>query len=103
MLDKIELDDIRPSSRKYPFVNFLMDREIGNDVLQVKDLSYSIEDEKLFSKDDSSQLTKKTKLFLLGDRLAKSALLRVLAEEEEAQEGSIRWGVTTYSCILPSR
>ena len=50
MLDKIELDDIRPSSRKYPFVNFLMGREIGNDVLQVKDLSYSIEDKKLFSK-----------------------------------------------------
>ena len=50
MLDKIELDDIKPSSRKYPFVNFQMGREIGNDVLSVKDLSYSTEDEKLFLK-----------------------------------------------------
>ena len=50
MLDKIELDDIRPSSRKYPFVNFSMKREIGNDVLQVERFNHSIEDKKLFSK-----------------------------------------------------
>ncbi|TQR18548.1 ABC-F family ATP-binding cassette domain-containing protein [Psychrobacillus soli] len=100
MLDKIELDDIRPSSRKYPYVNFSMKREIGNDVLQVQDLGYTFEGEKLFSKMNFT-LNKEDKIILLGDELAKSALLRVLAEEEEAQEGSIRWGVTTTRAYFP--
>lgn len=100
MLDKIELDDIKPSSRKYPYVNFAMKREIGNDVLQVQDLGYTLEGEKLFSNVNFT-LNKEDKIILLGDELAKSALLRVLAEEEEPQEGSIRWGVTTSRAYFP--
>ncbi|MFJ8064977.1 ABC-F family ATP-binding cassette domain-containing protein [Psychrobacillus sp. NPDC096426] len=100
MLDKIELDDIKPSSRKYPYVNFSMKREIGNDVLQVQDLGYTFEGEKLFSKLNFT-LNKEDKIILLGGELAKSALLRVLAEEEEPQEGSIRWGVTTTRAYFP--
>lgn len=100
MLDKIELDDIRPSSRKYPYVNFSMKREIGNDVLQVQDLGHSTEDKKLFS-NFSFTLNKEDKIILLGDELAKSALLRILAEEEEPKEGSVRWGVTTTRAYFP--
>ncbi|WP_342601020.1 ATP-binding cassette domain-containing protein [Psychrobacillus sp. FSL H8-0483] len=100
MLDKIELDDIRPSSRKYPYVNFSMKREIGNDVFQAQDLGYTFEGEKLFSKMNFT-LNKDDKIILLGDELAKSALLRILAEEEEPQEGSIRWGVTTSRAYFP--
>ncbi|MER2172868.1 MAG: ATP-binding cassette domain-containing protein, partial [Psychrobacillus psychrodurans] len=100
MLDKIELDDIRPSSRKYPYVNFAMKREIGNDVLQVQDLGHSTEDKKLFS-NLSFTMNKEDKIILLGDELAKSAILRILAEEEEPKEGSIRWGITTTRAYFP--
>jgi ATPase subunit of ABC transporter with duplicated ATPase domains len=62
-----------------------MIREIGNDVLQVQDLSHS----------------KENKIILLGDELAKSALLRILAEEEEPNEGSIRWSITTTLAYFP--
>ena len=85
MLDKIELDDIRPSSRKYPYVNFSMKREIGNDVLQVQDLGYTFEGEKLFSKLNFT-LNKEDKIILLGDELAKSALLRVLSRGRRSRK-----------------
>lgn len=100
MLDKIQLDDIRPSSRKYPFVNFTIGREIGNDVLTVKDLGHSVDGSQLL-KGINFNMNKEDKIVLLGDPLAKSALLRILAEEEQPQEGSIRWGVTTSRAYLP--
>lgn len=100
MLDKIELDDIRPSSRKYPFVNFTVGREIGNDVLTVRDLSQSVDGNQLLN-NISFNMNKEDKIVLIGDPLAKSALLRVLAEEDEPQAGSIRWGVTTSRAYLP--
>ncbi|MDN7241007.1 ATP-binding cassette domain-containing protein [Planococcus sp. N028] len=100
MLDKIELDDIRPSSRKYPFVNFTIGREIGNDVLTVKDLSQKV-DGNLLLNNISFNMSKEDKIVLIGDPLAKSALLRILAEEDEPAEGLIRWGVTTSRAYLP--
>ncbi|MGK7378146.1 ABC-F family ATP-binding cassette domain-containing protein [Planococcus sp. 1R117A] len=100
MLDKIELDDIRPSSRKYPFVNFTIGREIGNDVLTVRDLSQTVDGNQLLN-NVSFNMNKDDKIVLIGDPLAKSALLRILAEEDEPAEGMIRWGVTTSRAYLP--
>jgi len=99
-LDKIELDDIRPSSRKYPYVNFQMGRDIGNDVLTASGISMEREGKKLFD-DVHFSVNKDDKIILIGDPIAKSTLLRVLAEEVEPSEGSIRWGVTTTRSYFP--
>ena len=99
-LDKIELDDIRPSSRRYPYVNFQMGREIGNDVLTVRDLSKTVDGNKMI--DNASFIVgRDDKVILLGNPLAKSALLDVLAEESEADSGTFKWGVTTTRAYFP--
>ena len=94
MLDKIELDDIKPSSRKYPFINFQIGREIGNDVLTVDGLSATHEDEVLF-KDTRFMLNKDDKIILLGSPLAKTALMDILMDQCEPESGTFKWGVTT--------
>lgn len=94
MLDKIELDDIQPSSRKYPFINFQIGREIGNDVLTVDGLTASHEGATLF-KDIRFSLNKDDKIILLGNTIAKSALMDILMERHEAEAGTFKWGVTT--------
>ena len=94
MLDKIELDDIKPSSRKYPFINFQTGREIGNDVLTVEGLTASNEGETLF-KDIRFSMNKDDKIILLGSPMAKTALLDILMEERTADAGTFKWGVTT--------
>ena len=99
-LEKIELDDIRPSSRRYPFVNFQIGREIGNDVLTVKDLSKTQEG-KVMLKDVTFTMNKEDKIILLGNPLAKTALLEILAEEAEPDAGSFKWGVTTTRSYFP--
>ncbi|MHA6260879.1 ABC-F family ATP-binding cassette domain-containing protein [Sporosarcina sp. CAU 1771] len=99
-LEKIELDDIKPSSRRYPFVNFQMDREIGNDVLSVQDVSKT-QDGKVLIKDATFSIGKEDKVILLGNALAKTALLQMLAEEVEPDSGSIKWGVTTSRSYFP--
>ena len=99
-LEKIELDDIRPSSRRYPFVNFQIGREIGNDVLTVKDLSKTQEG-KVMLKDITFTMNKEDKIILLGNPLAKTALLEILAEEAEPDAGSFKWGVTTTRSYFP--
>ncbi|WP_336825106.1 ABC-F family ATP-binding cassette domain-containing protein [Sporosarcina sp. USHLN248] len=99
-LEKIELEDIKPSSRRYPFVNFQMGREIGNDVLSVKDLSKTKEGKQLL-KDVTFTMGKEDKIILLGNPLAKTALLEILAEEEQPDAGSFKWGVTTSRAYFP--
>ncbi|MFJ8511545.1 ABC-F family ATP-binding cassette domain-containing protein [Lysinibacillus xylanilyticus] len=94
MLDKIELDDIKPSSRKYPFINFQTGREIGNDVLTVEGLTASNEGETLF-KDIRFSMNKEDKIILLGNPMAKTALLDILMDERKAVAGTFKWGVTT--------
>ena len=94
-LEKIELDDIRPSSRKYPFVNFQIGREIGNDVLTVDGLS-ATQDGKRHLKDIRFTMNKEDKIILLGSPLAKTALLEILAGRSRHQMlVSFKWGVTT--------
>ncbi|MBD7983324.1 ATP-binding cassette domain-containing protein [Sporosarcina sp. Sa2YVA2] len=99
-LEKIELDDIKPSSRRYPFVNFQIGREIGNDVLTIQGVSKKQED-KVLLKDATFTMNKEDKIILLGNPLAKTALLEILAEEAQPDEGSIKWGVTTSRAYFP--
>ena len=94
MLEKIELDDIRPSSRKYPFINFQIGREIGNDVLTVDGLTASLDGETLF-KDIRFSMNKEDKIVLLGSPNAKTALFDILMEQATPDAGTFKWGVTT--------
>ncbi|MDZ5711886.1 ABC-F family ATP-binding cassette domain-containing protein [Jeotgalibacillus haloalkalitolerans] len=101
LLDKITLDDIKPSSRKYPFVQFEMEREIGNDVLQVKDLSKTIDGVKVLD-NVSFTMNKDDKIALAGtDEIAKTTLMRILMGEVEPDSGSFKWGVTTSQSYFP--
>jgi ATPase subunit of ABC transporter with duplicated ATPase domains len=90
-LDKITLDDIRPSSRKYPFIAFQTERELGKDVLFVESLSKTIDGEVLF-KDLRFTLARGEKLVLTGPDLARTTLIQILAGEVAPDAGEVRWG-----------
>ena len=101
MLDKITLDDIQPSSRKYPFVGFTPAREIGNDLLMVEGLSKTIDGEVIFE-NVSFQLKKDDKVaFLSRSDIAITTLFKILTGEMEADSGTFKWGVTTSQAYLP--
>ncbi|MGM0198282.1 ABC-F family ATP-binding cassette domain-containing protein [Enterococcus sp. DIV1314a] len=100
-LDKITLDDIKPSSRRYPFVGFKPEREIGNDLLQVDNLSVTIEGKKILD-NISFTLNKDDKVaFLANDDITTTTLFKVLMGEITPDSGTIRWGVTTSQTYLP--
>ncbi len=100
-LEKIELDDIRPSSRKYPYIDFRPDREIGNEVLTVENLSKTINGEKVLD-NISFILGREDKVaFVGGNELAKTTLFQILMGELEPDEGSYKWGVTTSQAYFP--
>ncbi|WP_144483871.1 ABC-F family ATP-binding cassette domain-containing protein [Bacillus pumilus] len=101
LLDKISLDDIKPSSRKYPYVHFAPEREIGNDVLQVEGLSKTIDGVKVLDK-VSFIMNREDKIaFLSRNELAVSTLFKILAGEMEPDSGSYKWGVTTSQAFFP--
>ncbi|MCY7507853.1 ABC-F family ATP-binding cassette domain-containing protein [Bacillus safensis] len=101
LLDKISLDDIKPSSRKYPYVHFAPEREIGNDVLQVEGLSKTIEGVKVLD-NVSFIMNREDKIaFLSRNELAVSTLFKILAGEMEPDSGSFKWGVTTSQAFFP--
>jgi ATPase subunit of ABC transporter with duplicated ATPase domains len=100
-LDKITLDDIKPSSRRYPFVGFTPNREIGNDLLQVKGLSKTIEGETVLN-NINFLVNKGDKIALIGrNELAITTLYKILMGELEADNGSYKWGVTTSQAYFP--
>ena len=100
-LEKIQLDDMRPSSRKYPYIDFRPDREIGNEVLQVEGLSKTINGVKVID-NISFTLNHNDKVaFVGGDELAKTTLFRILMGEIEPDEGTFKWGVTTSQAYFP--
>lgn len=100
-LEKIELDDIRPSSRKYPYIDFRPEREIGNEVLTVENLSKTIDGEKVLD-GISFTLTRDNKVALVGpNEHAKTVLFKILAGEMEPDEGSYKWGLTTSQAYFP--
>ena len=101
MLDKITLDDIQPSSRKYPFVGFSPEREIGNDVLIVDGISKTIDGEKVLD-NISFTLGREDKVAFTSRRdIATTTLFKILMGEMEPDSGSFKWGVTTSRSYLP--
>ena len=100
-LEKIELDEIRPSSRKYPYIDFRPDREIGNEVLTVEHLSKTVNGVKVLN-DISFIVGHDDKIAFVGsNELAKTTLFQILAGELEPDEGSYKWGVTTSQAYFP--
>ena len=100
-LEKIELDDIRPSSRKYPYIDFRPAREIGNDVLEVSHLSKTVDGVKVLD-DVSFIVGHDDKIAFVGaNEQATTELFKILAGEEEPDEGTVKWGVTTNVAYFP--
>ncbi len=100
-LEKIELEEIRPSSRKYPYIDFRPDREIGNEVLTVEHLSKTVNGEKVLD-DITFVMGRNDKIaFVGGQELAKTTLFQILMGELEPDEGSYKWGVTTSQAYFP--
>ena len=100
-LENIQLDDIKPSSRKYPYIDFRPAREIGNEVLTVEHLSKTIDGEKILD-DISFILGREDKVALVGpNERAKTVLFKILAGEMEPDEGSYKWGLTTTQSYFP--
>ncbi len=101
MLEKITIEDIKPSSRRYPFVGFTPEREAGKDILFVERLSKTINGEKVLN-NVSFTVNKDDKIVLLSrNELAKTTLLQILIGEIKPDEGSFKWGVTTSRAYLP--
>ncbi|MCT4604943.1 MAG: ATP-binding cassette domain-containing protein [Marinisporobacter sp.] len=101
LLDKINIEDIQPSSRRYPFVGFTPEREAGKDILQVEGISKTIDGVKVLN-NISFTVNKGDKIVLLGkNEMAKTALFKILMGEMEPDEGTFRWGVTTTQAYLP--
>ena len=102
LLDKIQVEDIRPSSRRYPYIAFTPDREAGDQLLQVDGLSKTVDGEQVL-KNVSFTLKKGDKVAFVGpNSIGKTMLFKILMGEEEADEGSFKWGVTTTQAYLPS-
>ena len=100
-LEKIELDEIKPSSRKYPYIDFRPNREIGNEVLTVENLTKTIDGVKVLDH-ISFILGREDKVALVGpNELAKTTLFKILSGEMEPDEGSYKWGVTTTQAYFP--
>ncbi len=100
-LEKIQLDEIRPSSRKYPYIDFRPNREIGNEVLMVENLSKTIDGVKVLD-DITFTLGHDDKVaFVGGNELAKTTFFKILMGEMEPDEGTFKWGVTTSRAYFP--
>ena len=100
-LEKIELDTIKPSSRKYPYIDFKPDREIGNEVLTVEGISKTIDGVKVLD-NISFILRREDKAAFVGsNELAKTTLFKILMGEMEPDEGTYKWGVTTSQAYFP--
>ncbi len=100
-LEKIELDEIRPSSRKYPYIDFKPNRDIGNEVLTVTNLSKTIDGVKVLD-NISFMLSSEDKVAFVGsNEIAKTTLFKILAGELEPDEGEFKWGITTSFSYFP--
>ena len=101
LLDKITVEDIKPSSRKYPFINFKQEREVGNDLLDVNEISMTIDGVQILNKVNFS-VNKGDKIAFVGSNsLAKTTLFKVLTGELEADSGDFKWGITTSQAYFP--
>ena len=100
-LEKIELDEIRPSSRKYPYIDFKPKRDIGNEVLTVDGISKTIDGEKILDNISFIVGHDDKIAFVGGNELAKTVLFQILMGEMEPDEGTYKWGVTTSQAYFP--
>lgn len=101
ILEKLTLDEIKPSSRKYPFISFKPEREAGNDVLSIDNLTKSIDGQLMF-KNFSLHVNKGDKIAFVGSNdLVKTTLFQILAGELQPDSGSFKWGVSTTQAYLP--
>ncbi|MDD2972606.1 MAG: ATP-binding cassette domain-containing protein, partial [Lachnospiraceae bacterium] len=100
-LEKIELDDIRPSSRKYPYIDFRPEREIGNEVLSIEGLSKTIDGVKVINNLSCTIGHEDKVAFVGGNELAKTTLFKILMGEMEPDEGTYKWGITTSQAYFP--
>ena len=101
ILENLTLEDIKPSSRKYPFVGFEAEREAGNDLLNIQDLAKSIDGQVMFQ-GLNLQVEKGDKIAFLGKNdLAKTALFQILMKELDADGGSFKWGASTTRAYFP--
>ena len=101
MLDKLTVEELPASSRRYPFVGFDMDREAGRDLLTVDGLSKAVNGEKLLN-NISFTLNHDDKIAIIGENeIAITALMQILAGEDEPDEGTVKWGVSTSRSYFP--
>jgi ATPase subunit of ABC transporter with duplicated ATPase domains len=100
LLDKLSIEELPASSRRYPFIGFDMDREAGKDILTVKELSKTVDGVSLFN-NVSFTVAKGDKIALVGGEMAVTALFKVLMEEEEPTDGSFKWGVSISKSYFP--
>ena len=102
LLDKIQVEDVKPSSRRYPYIAFTPDREAGDQLLQVDGISKTVDGEQVL-KNVSFTLKKGDKVAFVGPNgIGKTMLFKILMGEEEPDEGTFKWGVTTSQAYLPS-
>ncbi len=103
LLEKLTIDDIQPSSRKYPYVNFKPEREPGDQILTIDNLTYTAEDGTKLFENLSFMVNPKDKIFFYSrDGLAVSALMDILMGERKADSGDFRWGVTITPSYFPT-
>ena len=101
LLDTLQMDTIKPSSRRYPFANFKQDREVGNDLLEVNGISKTIDGRKVLN-NISFLISPNDKVAFVGtDEIARTTLFQILMGELEPDEGSFKWGVTTSTAYFP--
>lgn len=101
LLDNLQMDTIKPSSRRYPFCSFKQDREVGNDVLLVEGLSKTIDGKKVLD-NVSFMIRPNDKVAFVGkDEIARTTLFRILMGEMEPDEGIFKWGITTKTAYFP--
>ncbi|NLK36484.1 MAG: ATP-binding cassette domain-containing protein [Epulopiscium sp.] len=101
LLDNLQMDTIKPSSRRYPFVNFKQDREVGNDVLEVKGISKTIDGRKVLNNVSFLVLPNDKIAFVGEDEIARTTLFQILTGEMEPDEGTFKWGITTSTAYFP--
>lgn len=102
LLDKLTLEDIQPSTRKYPYVGFKADREAGDNLLRVEDLVVSLEGKKIINKVSFTIKKGQKVVFLANSEVATTALFKVLMGEIEPDSGKFEWGITTTRGYLPN-
>lgn len=102
MLDKLTLEDIQPSSRKYPYVGFKADREAGDQLLRVEGLTWSLEGKKVLNNVSFTIRRGQKTVFLAKSEVATSALFKIIMGEMEPEAGKFEWGITTTRAYLPN-